>query len=156
MVLKTHIIEISELKLRSNELSGGGDAYGIAWGKSQLGTLWCGQLRSQRLTDSTGQNGLFYREVWRYRNTHVHGHEDVTTHRCGTQDYSHEQQVPKGCLPHTLGQGAHHIGLLDQYRGLTKYKNAGPVTLSPRLPRSPSIGVYCCKKALEYGYITMQ
>ena len=33
MVLKTHIIEISELKLRSNKLSGGDDAYGIAWGK---------------------------------------------------------------------------------------------------------------------------
>ena len=50
-VLKTHIIKISELKLRSNELSGGGDAYGIAWGKSQLGTLQCGRLGSQRLTD---------------------------------------------------------------------------------------------------------
>ena len=50
-VLKTHIIEISELKLQSNELSGGGDAYGVAWGKSQLGTLRCGQLGNQRLTD---------------------------------------------------------------------------------------------------------
>ena len=49
-VLKTHIIEISELKLQSNELSGGGDTYGIAWEKSQLGTLQCGQLGSQRLT----------------------------------------------------------------------------------------------------------
>ena len=43
--------QISELKLRCNELSGGGDAYGIAWGKSQLGTLRCGRLGSQRLTD---------------------------------------------------------------------------------------------------------
>ena len=50
-ILKTHINEISELKLRSNELSGGVNAYGVAWGKSQLGTLQCGQLRSQRLTD---------------------------------------------------------------------------------------------------------
>ena len=49
--LKMHIIEISELKLQSNKLSGWGDAYGVAWGKSQLGTLWCGRLRSQRLTD---------------------------------------------------------------------------------------------------------
>ena len=50
-VLKTHITKISELKLWSNELSGRGDAYGIAWGKSQLGTLQCGRLESQRLTD---------------------------------------------------------------------------------------------------------
>ena len=50
MVLKTHIIKISELKLQSNKLSGRGDAYGVAWGKSQLGTLQCGQLGSQRLT----------------------------------------------------------------------------------------------------------
>ena len=49
-VLKMHIIKKSELKLGSNELSGGGDTYGVAWGKSQLGTLRCGQLRSQRLT----------------------------------------------------------------------------------------------------------
>ena len=42
MVLKVHIIEMNELKLLSNELSGEGDAYGVAWGKSQLGTLWCG------------------------------------------------------------------------------------------------------------------
>ena len=50
-VLKMHIIKISELKLRSNKLSSGGDAYGVAWGKSQLGTLQCGRLGSQRLTD---------------------------------------------------------------------------------------------------------
>ena len=43
--------QISELKLRCNELSGRGDAYGIARGKSQLGTLQCGRLESQRLTD---------------------------------------------------------------------------------------------------------
>ena len=42
---------ISELKLQCNELSGWGDAYGVARGKSQLGTLWCGRLESQRLTD---------------------------------------------------------------------------------------------------------
>ena len=53
---------------------------------------------------------------------HAHGHEDVTTHRRGTWDYSHGQQVPKGHLPHTLGQGAHCISLLDWYGGLTKYK----------------------------------
>ena len=41
MVLKMNIIEISELKIRSNELSGGGDAYSVAWAKSQLGTLQC-------------------------------------------------------------------------------------------------------------------
>ena len=41
-VLKMHITKISELKLGSNELSGRGDAYGVAWGKSHLGTLWCG------------------------------------------------------------------------------------------------------------------
>ena len=122
MVLKMHIILISELKLQSNELSGRGDAYGVAWGKSQLGTLRCGRLGSQRLTDSLGQNGLFYREVWRYCNTHARGHEDVTTRRCGTRDYSREQWAPNGCLPHTLGQGAHCIGLLDRYGGLTKYK----------------------------------
>ena len=51
MVLKTCITKISELRLRSNKLSGGGNAYSIAWGKSQLGTLWCGRLGSQRLTD---------------------------------------------------------------------------------------------------------
>ena len=51
MVLKMHIIEMSELKLLSNKLSSRGDAYGIAWGKSQLGTLQCGRLGSQRLTD---------------------------------------------------------------------------------------------------------
>ena len=50
-VLKTCITKISELKLRSNELSSGGEAYGVGWGKSQLGTLRCGRLRSQRLTD---------------------------------------------------------------------------------------------------------
>ena len=50
-VLKTHIIKMSELKLLSNRLFGGEDAYGIARGKSQLGTLRCGQLGSQRLTD---------------------------------------------------------------------------------------------------------
>ena len=33
---------ISELKLWCNKLSGGGDTYGVAWGKSQLGTLQCG------------------------------------------------------------------------------------------------------------------
>ena len=88
MVLKTHIIKISELKLWSHELSGGGDAYGVAWGKSQLGTLWCGWLRSLRLTDWLGQSGLFYREVWRYSNMHAHSHEDVTTHRHGVQNYS--------------------------------------------------------------------
>ena len=54
---------ISELKLWCNELSGGGDAYGIARGKSQLGTLQCGWLEGQRLTDSLGQNGPFYK-VW--------------------------------------------------------------------------------------------
>ena len=59
MVLKMHIIEISELKLWSKELSGGGNAYGVAWGKSQLGTLQCGRLGSQRLTAWLGQNDLF-------------------------------------------------------------------------------------------------
>ena len=122
MVLKMHIIEISELKLRSNKLSGRGDTYSVAWGKLQLGTLRCGWLRSQRLTDSIGQNSLFYREVWRYCNMHAHGHEDVTTHRHGARDYSRGQWAPNGCLPHTLGWEAHRIGLLDQYRGLTKYK----------------------------------
>ena len=63
-VLKMHITKISELKLWCNKLSGGGDAYGIAWGKSQLGTWQCGQLESQRLTDWLGQNGPFYRRVW--------------------------------------------------------------------------------------------
>ena len=33
---------INELKLQCNNLSGGGDAYGIAQEKSQLGTLQCG------------------------------------------------------------------------------------------------------------------
>ena len=28
----------------------------------------------------------------------------------------------RGHPPHMLGQGAHSIGLLDWYRGLTKYK----------------------------------
>ena len=51
MVLKTHIIKMNELKLLSNELSGRGDTYGVARGKSQLGTLWCGRLGSQRLTN---------------------------------------------------------------------------------------------------------
>ena len=51
MVLKTYIIKMSELKLRSNRWSGGGDAYSLARRESQLGTLQCGQLRSQRLTD---------------------------------------------------------------------------------------------------------
>ena len=55
--------QISELKLRCNELSSGGNTYSIAWGKSQLGTLQCGWLRSQRLTDWLGQNGPFYK-VW--------------------------------------------------------------------------------------------
>ena len=122
MVLKTHIIKISELKLQSNELSGGGDTYGIAWGKSKLGTLWCGRLGSQRLTDCICQNSLFYREVWRYPNTHACGHEDVTTHRHGVLDYSHGQRVPSGHPLHMLGWEAHCISLLDRSRGLTKYK----------------------------------
>ena len=44
MVLKMHITKISELKLWCNELSSRGDTHSIAWGKSQLGTLQCGQL----------------------------------------------------------------------------------------------------------------
>ena len=35
MILKMHIIEISELKLQSNGLSGREEAYSIARGKSQ-------------------------------------------------------------------------------------------------------------------------
>ena len=122
MALKMHITKISELKLWSNELSGGSDAYSIAWGKSQLGTLWCGRLGSQRLSDWLGQSGLFYREVWRYCNTHACGHKDVTTCRHGVWDYSHGQWVPNGCLPHTLGREAHCISLLDQYGNPTKCK----------------------------------
>ena len=77
---------MNELKLLSNMLFGGGDTYGIAKGKSQLGTLQCGRLGSQRLTDLLGQNGLFYRGIWRHCNTHACGHEDVTTQRCGARD----------------------------------------------------------------------
>ena len=41
-ILKMHIIEMNELKLLGNKLYSGGDAYIIAQGKSQLGTLQCG------------------------------------------------------------------------------------------------------------------
>ena len=86
MVLKMHIMERNELKLLSNELSGGGDAYGIAKGRSQLGTLQCGGLQSQRLTDWIGPNGHFYRGIWEHHNMHARGHKNVTTHRHGVWD----------------------------------------------------------------------
>ena len=82
-----------------NELSGGGDAYGVAWGKEPCGVVDSGE----RLTDWLGQNGLFYRKVWRHHSMHACDHEDVTTHRHGTQDYNRGQWVPEGHLPHTLG-----------------------------------------------------
>ena len=53
---------------------------------------------------------------------HACGYKDVTTCRHGTWDYNRGQQVPEGCPPHTLGWGAHHVGLLDWYRSPTKCK----------------------------------
>ena len=53
---------------------------------------------------------------------HAHGHEDVTTCRHGTWGSNCGQQAPEGCPLHTLGWGAHHIGLLDWYGSPTKCK----------------------------------
>ena len=53
---------------------------------------------------------------------HACGHEDVTTYRHGTWDYNRGQQAPEGYLPHTLGWGAHRIGILDRYGSPTKCK----------------------------------
>ena len=50
------------------------------------------------------------------------GHEDVTTRRHSTWDCNRGQRAPTGCLPHTLGWGAHCIGLLDRYGSPTKCK----------------------------------
>ena len=121
MVLKMHITKYSELKLQWNNLSGGGDAYSVAWGKSQLGTLRCGWFESQRLTAWLGQNSPFYRvgnSILRMHAVTKMWPPTGVVHRIATVG----NKCLKGtCRTHQDG-GTHCISLLYRYGGPTEYK----------------------------------